>query len=121
MNIENYDHFVRTTTQFARKPREEMRSIALYGLVGEIGSVVAAIKKKILAEGGEEARWDQPNDEIKEELGDSLWYCYSISQSSSVTSRDRQRTRPRDCARCIAFPFAQLRIKRLPPSGAHQG
>lgn len=80
MNVEDYDNFVRTTTQFARKPKEEMRSIALYGLVGEIGSLVAAIKKKILAEGGEEARWDQPNDEIKEELGDALWYCYSVSQ-----------------------------------------
>ncbi|UFW88242.1 hypothetical protein BjapCC829_06555 [Bradyrhizobium barranii] len=88
MNVKDYDNFVRTTTQFAHKPKEEMRSIALYGLVGEIGSLVAAIKKKILAEGGEEARWDRPNDEIKEELGDALWYCYSVSQITNDSHFD---------------------------------
>lgn len=76
----DYDAFVQTTSQFGTKPMEEQRSIALYGLVGEIGSLVAAVKKKILAEGGEDTRWDQPNDEIKEELGDALWYCYSIAR-----------------------------------------
>jgi len=80
MKITDYDAFVRTTSQFAAKARDEQRSIALYGLVSEIGSVVAAVKKKILAEGGEDARWDQPNDEIKEELGDALWYCYSTAR-----------------------------------------
>jgi NTP pyrophosphatase (non-canonical NTP hydrolase) len=59
-----------------------MRSFArrATSLPSEIGSVVAAVKKKILSEGGEDARWDQPNDEIKEELGDALWYCYSTAQ-----------------------------------------
>jgi NTP pyrophosphatase (non-canonical NTP hydrolase) len=80
IKVADYDAFVRTTSQFADKAKDEQRSIALYGLVGEIGSLVAAIKKKILSEGGEDARWDQPNDEIKEELGDALWYCYSTAQ-----------------------------------------
>ena len=76
----DFDGFVRTTSQFGTKPKDEQRSIALYGLVGEIGSLVAAVKKKILSEGGEDPRWDQPNDEIKEELGDALWYCYSVAR-----------------------------------------
>jgi NTP pyrophosphatase (non-canonical NTP hydrolase) len=80
MKITDYDAFVRTTSQFAAKSKHEQRLIALYGLVSEIGSVVAAVKKKILSEGGEDALWDQPNDEIKEELGDALWYCYSTAQ-----------------------------------------
>ena len=80
MKIADYDAFVRKTSQFADKPKAEQRAIAFYGLVGEIGSVVAAVKKKLLAEGGEEANWSQPNDEITEELGDALWYCYSVAQ-----------------------------------------
>lgn len=79
MNVADYNEFVRKTNQYASKPRSERYAIALYGLVGEIGSLVAAVKKKLLAEGGE-TRWDQPNDEIKEELGDALWYCYSLAQ-----------------------------------------
>ena len=65
--------------QFADKPKDVQRAIALYGLVGEIGSLVAAVKKKLLAEGGE-TNWNQPNDEITEELGDALWYCYASAQ-----------------------------------------
>lgn len=80
MKVIEYDAFVSTTSQFSEKPRDEQRAIALYGLVSEIGSVVAAVKKKILSEGGEDSRWDQPNDEIKEELGDALWYCYSTAR-----------------------------------------
>ena len=75
----DYAAFVEKTKQFAGKATDEQRSIALYGLVSEIGSLVAAVKKKILSEGGEGPHWDQPNDEIKEELGDSLWYCYSAA------------------------------------------
>ena len=74
MKVADYDQFVRRTTQFSQKLQDERRAIAFYGLVSEIGSLVAAIKKKLLSEGGE-ATWDQPNDEIKEELGDAIWYC----------------------------------------------
>lgn len=79
MRIAEYDAFVQKTSQFADKPKDEQYAIALYGLVGEIGSLVAAVKKKLLAEGGEEASWNQPNEEIKEELGDALWYCFSLA------------------------------------------
>jgi len=79
----DYAAFVEKTKQFAGKPVDEQQSIALYGLVSEIGSLVAAVKKKILSEGGEGPHWDQPNDEITEELGDSFWYCYSAAQVMS--------------------------------------
>jgi NTP pyrophosphatase (non-canonical NTP hydrolase) len=79
VKVMEYDDFVRRTNQFSDKPKDVQRAIALYGLVGEIGSLVAAVKKKILAEGGE-TNWNQPNDEITEELGDTLWYCYASAQ-----------------------------------------
>lgn len=79
MKASDYDQFVRKTDQFKKNSKEERNAIALYGLVGEIGSLVSAVKKKILAEGGE-VGWDQPNEEIKEEIGDVLWYCYSFAQ-----------------------------------------
>lgn len=79
MKSADYDAFVRRTDQSVNKSPTERRAIAMYGLMGEIGSLVSAVKKKILAEGGESA-WDEPSDEIKEELGDVLWYCYSLAQ-----------------------------------------
>ena len=91
MKVTDYDSFVRRTTQFSQKPPDERRAIAFYGLVSEIGSLVAAVKKKLLSEGGE-ASWDQPNDEIKEELGDALWYCYASAQAANWTESER-RTR----------------------------
>lgn len=83
MRVSEYNQFVRKTTQFADKPSDERRAIAFYGLVSEIGSLVAAVKKKLLSEGGE-ANWDQPNDEVKEELGDALWYCYASAQAANA-------------------------------------
>src|SRR5580704_15533243 len=79
MRQTEYDAFVRRTDQYAKRSPKERHAVALYGLVGEIGSLVSAVKKKILAEGGE-SEWDQPNEEIKEEIGDVLWYCYSLAQ-----------------------------------------
>jgi NTP pyrophosphatase (non-canonical NTP hydrolase) len=78
MRVTDYYDFVCKTSQFGNKSKDEQRAIALYGLVGEIGSLVSAVKKKLLAEDGE-VSWDRPNEEIKEEIGDVLWYCYSLA------------------------------------------
>lgn len=51
--------------------------ILRYGLVGEIGSVVAAVKKRLLVQEGVERRF-RPDDGIGEELGDLLWYCFAL-------------------------------------------
>jgi NTP pyrophosphatase (non-canonical NTP hydrolase) len=56
--------------------------VALYGLVGEIGSVAAAVKKRLLVEGRSD--WNIPNDEIIEELGDSLWYCFALAAAEGI-------------------------------------
>jgi NTP pyrophosphatase (non-canonical NTP hydrolase) len=78
MKVTEYGEFVRRTDQSKERSLGERRAISLYGLVGEIGSLLSAIKKKILSESGD-AAWDQPSEEIKEEIGDVLWYCYSLA------------------------------------------
>ena len=77
MLVTEYNEFVLRTDQFKRRSKEERRSIALYGLVGEIGSLLSAVKKKLLAEGGAQS-WDKCNEEIAEEIGDVVWYCFSL-------------------------------------------
>lgn len=78
MRVSDYTEFVRRTDQSIKRKPADRKGIAYYGLIGEIGSVVSTVKKKLLAEGGESG-WDQPNEEIKEEIGDALWYCFSLA------------------------------------------
>jgi NTP pyrophosphatase (non-canonical NTP hydrolase) len=87
MKVTEYDEFVRRTDQSKARSVGERRAISLYGLVGEIGSLLSAIKKKILSESGDVA-WDQPSEEIKEELGDVLWYCYALAHVENGGSFD---------------------------------
>jgi NTP pyrophosphatase (non-canonical NTP hydrolase) len=84
MLVSEYAGFVAKSDQYADRPAKERQDISLYGLVSELGSVVAAIKKQILSEGGD-ASWDHSNEEIIEELGDVVWYCFSLV--SIVNSR----------------------------------
>jgi NTP pyrophosphatase (non-canonical NTP hydrolase) len=79
MKVAKYDAFVRRTDQYAKRSKADRKEIALYGLAGEIGSLLSAAKKKLLAESGQ-SNWDQPNDEIVEEIGDIIWYCFSLKQ-----------------------------------------
>jgi NTP pyrophosphatase (non-canonical NTP hydrolase) len=79
VKVSEYHEFVRSTDQYSRRSPEDRRLIALYGVVGEIGSVSSAIKKKLLGEDGEQ-QWNRPNDEVVEEIGDAIWYCFSLAQ-----------------------------------------
>lgn len=78
MLVSEYDTFVRATDQSAEKSLEDRWDIAIYGLVGEIGSVLSAVKKQLLGAGAEISRL--ASNEIKEELGDVLWYSFSLAQ-----------------------------------------
>lgn len=78
MLVAEYDDFVQRSDQSKERSSEDRLDIAIYGLAAELGSLVSALKKRLLAESGKE-RWNQPNEEIKEELGDVLWYCFSLA------------------------------------------
>lgn len=79
MLVSSYDAFVQETDQSYGLSVGERTDIAIYGLASEVGSVVAAIKKRLLAGSGE-ATWNVPDQEIIEELGDVIWYCFSLAK-----------------------------------------
>jgi len=76
MLVSDYDTFVRQTDQYAERSPEDRQTIAIFGLVGEIGSLISAVKKQTLGE----LRFDQSTAEIREEIGDIMWYCFSLAQ-----------------------------------------
>lgn len=86
MLVSQYDDFVQASDQSAGRPLNERMDIALYGLAAEIGSLISAMKKRLLAEGGDE-RWNQPNEEIIEEIGDVMWYAFALSRIASEDAR----------------------------------
>ncbi|NKB45408.1 MAG: nucleotide pyrophosphohydrolase [Alphaproteobacteria bacterium] len=54
------------------------------GLVGEIGSVVGTIKKRLRSSG----RYPGFNQELSEELGDALWYLASVASNNDLRLED---------------------------------
>lgn len=83
MLVSSYAAFV-DETDVSKTTPEARFDIALYGLVGEVGSLVAALKKRLLAAG--RRNWNVPNDEIVEELGDCLWYVFAIGAASGLSA-----------------------------------
>ena len=79
MLVEHYIEHVRVTDQYRDRPRAARLQVALHGVVGEIGSLAAAIKKTILVGDESRADWNKPTLEIKEELGDAIWYLFSTA------------------------------------------
>ena len=80
MNVSDYDLFVRETDQ------SHDADVALYGIVGELGSVVSAVKRRMIASTED---WNVANQEIIEELGDLIWYCFALAQCHSAET-DRE-------------------------------
>ncbi len=84
MLVSEYQRFVIESDQFEDRSHSDRLDIALYGLAGEVGSVVAAIKKRLL--GKKESNWQLTNEEIEEELGDAFWYSFQLAE---ILSADR--------------------------------
>lgn len=83
MKIAIFDRFVADTDQAADKRIDVRRGIAIYGLASEIGSLLAAIKKRLLDEDGPH-KWNVINEEIQDELGDVLWYGFSLARVANA-------------------------------------
>lgn len=81
MLIDEYASLAVRTDVARTRPAEQL-DIALYGLAGEVGSLVSAVKKRLLAAGRQS--WNVPNEEIEEELGDALWYCFALAAASGI-------------------------------------
>ncbi|WP_062490964.1 MazG nucleotide pyrophosphohydrolase domain-containing protein [Labrenzia sp. CP4] len=81
MLIARYAKRVAETDQFKGRSSEDHRRISIYGLVSEIGSVISAVKKQKLGEGGQRDTTEGilTRHELKEELGDVIWYCFALA------------------------------------------
>lgn len=83
MLVSEFDRFVQRTDQTYDLPHQERLDIAMYGVAAEIGSVISAVKKRLLARAGISA-WNVPDAEVAEELGDVIWYCFALSRLANV-------------------------------------
>ncbi len=84
MLIKKYAAFVARTDQFSAKQESDgnaanPREIAIFGLASEIGSVISAIKKEWLNEGGALSS-PLARLELQEELGDAMWYAFALAR-----------------------------------------
>ncbi|WP_276912386.1 hypothetical protein [Hyphomonas atlantica] len=85
MLIKKYAAFVARTDQFSPKHQSgdldaaNPLEIAIFGLASEIGSVVSAMKKHWLNEGGALSS-PLAKAELEEELGDAMWYAFALAR-----------------------------------------
>lgn len=79
MLIKHYAAFVSRTDQFSERVPHEAKKIATLGLTSEIGSIVSAIKKETLREGGAISS-PLAKAELVEELGDAMWYAFALAR-----------------------------------------
>lgn len=83
MQIKHYAAFVSRTDQFSKGSGIDPRRIAIFGLASEIGSIVSAIKKEALKEGGALSS-PLAKTELCEELGDAMWYAFSLARIEDI-------------------------------------
>jgi len=83
MIVSDFHRFVEESDQFKEYSTAKRLEIAIQGLMGEVGSVVAAVKKEGLREGGALAS-KLAKVELQEELGDVLWYVFAVSRMDDV-------------------------------------
>ena len=74
MDFSDYQKKASETDQF---PKEGQRgeSISLFGLIGEIGSLISTFKKRLR----DKSSYVTFNKDMKEEMGDILWYVANIA------------------------------------------
>ncbi len=77
MDIDEYQQLVLSTDQSKPASPEDRKKIMVYGLIGEIGSVVSELKKHLLKEDPSQVVIDN-NSRLAEELGDCIWYVTSL-------------------------------------------
>lgn len=81
MIVEELYSFVSRTDVSKGMSNEQRERIAVLGVVGEIGSVLAALKKHMLASREEEeAEGILVRGELREQIGDAIWYAIMLAQ-----------------------------------------
>lgn len=81
MRVQDLYDFVTRTDVSAGMPNDQRTKIATLGIVGEIGSVLAALKKHMLVATGEGgAERILARGELREQIGDAIWYAVMLAQ-----------------------------------------
>lgn len=81
MRVKELYAFVARTDVSTAMPTEQRDRIATLGLVGEIGSVLTALKKDMLASPGRDvAERILVRGELREQIGDAIWYAIMLAQ-----------------------------------------
>lgn len=81
MKVKELYDFVARTDVSTGMPSGRQEKIATLGVVGEVGSVLAALKKHILAPPGEGvAERILVRGELREQIGDAIWYAIMAAQ-----------------------------------------
>lgn len=79
MQIDVYNAFVKSTDLNVHLDRIDREDIAIYGLVGEMGALTSAVKRRLIAEKSG-VPWNMATDEVVEEIGDAFWYWVLLCQ-----------------------------------------
>ncbi len=82
MEFKDYQHKSSFFTKQGTNERDLM-SVFICGLVGEAGSVASCYKKSI-----RDGKYQSYMDEMKEEMGDVLWYLSALSTSLGINLND---------------------------------
>lgn len=81
MRVEELYAFVARTDVSIGMPTDQRDRIATLGLVGEIGSVLTALKKDMLAPSGRDVTERiLVRGELREQIGDAIWYAIMLAQ-----------------------------------------
>lgn len=80
MDIDDYQATAADTVQFNQENENEVISICLLGLSGEVGELATEYKKKI--RDGES--YQSFREKIIEEMGDIMWYLSSIATHEDI-------------------------------------
>ena len=84
MNFEEYQYKAKDTIQMYNADKTANIVITYLGLIGEAGSVVSELKKK-LRDGDSYTNFQ---NKLKEELGDVLWYVAAIASQNDLSLDD---------------------------------
>jgi|1_EtaG_2_1085319.scaffolds.fasta_scaffold02379_6 NTP pyrophosphatase (non-canonical NTP hydrolase) len=84
MNFEEYQKQAKKTIQKYVDRTEVDEIIPFLGIVGETGSVITELKKKIRDGDG----YNNFNEQLAEELGDVLWYISTIATQNGISLED---------------------------------
>lgn len=83
MDFTDYQKKANETDQFP-KDGQRGESISLFGLIGEIGSLITIFKKRLR----DKSSYVTFNEDVKEEMGDILWYIANIATKYKLSLND---------------------------------